>query len=236
MWTVVRLAGAKRTLVVDKDETGAAARLREDAEKLGIAHVKAELTNAVSYAALVEVARGNGVDAMIVVGPPKEAAEAVKAMKQGAWTPRIFVGLSAMHPEFTRMVGQDAEFVIGASPYAAAQRTPGNAEFVKAYRAMHQQIPDFYAACGYAAGRVLEAGLREAGALDQEKLREALMRVRVETPLGTYEVGKDGAQAGVRPPLLQFQQGRRQVVWPEASSTAKLVLPFPDWSSRTLMK
>jgi branched-chain amino acid transport system substrate-binding protein len=236
VWTVVRRAGAKLTLIVDKDETGAAARLREDAEKLGIPYVKAELTTAVGYAALVDYARQNGVDAVIVAGPAREAAEAVKAMKRGEWTPLVFVATSAMHPEFTRMVGQDAEFAIGISPYATAQRTPGNAGFVRAYRAMHKQLPDFYAACGYAAGRVLEAAVREAGALDQEKLREALMRVRVETPLGTYEAGKDGAQAGVRPPLLQLQNGRRQVVWPEAVATAKLVLPYPAWSSRTLMK
>jgi len=237
VWTVVQRAGAKRPLLLDKDESGAAARLREDAEKLGIRVIKAEVVlKTIDYRELVAYARANGVDALIVVGPPNVAAETVKAMKQGAYAPRVFIATAAMHPELTRVVGQDAEFAIGVSPYAAALRTPGNAEFVKAFRAKHKQLPDFYAASAYAAGRVLEAGLREAGALDQEKLRAALMRVRVETPLGTFEAGKDGAQAGIRPPLLQLQKGRREIVWPEAVATAKLVLPYPDWSSRTLMK
>jgi len=83
---------------------------------------------------------------------------------------------------------------------------------------------------------VLEAGLREAGTLDQEKLREALLRVRVDTPLGRYEAGSDGAQSGVRPPLLQFQHGRREVIWPQALATAKPVLPYPAWADRTALR
>lgn len=236
VWDVVKRAGAKRAMIVDRDESGVGARLWEDAQKLGIAVVRAELLPAIDYAGLVTHARAIGVDALIVIGPATEAAEAVKAMKQGAFVPRIFVASAAMQPEFSRAVGQDAEFAIGISPYAAAQRTPANAAFVKAYREKYAQLPGFYAACGYAAGRVLEAALREVGAPDQEKLREALARVRVDTPLGGYAIGKDGAQSGIRPALLQMLQGRREVVWPEAVSTARLVLPYPAWGERQLMK
>lgn len=236
VWDIVQRAGARRPLLVDKDDSGVGARLREDAEKLGITVLRAELANAAGYPELIAHARANGVDALIVSGPPRDAAEAVKAMKQGGFAPLVFVATSAMHREFTRLVGQDAEYAIGVSPYAAAQRTPGNAAFVSAYRAAHKRLPDFYAACGYAAGMVLEAGVRAAGAVDQEKLREALMRVRVETPLGVHEAGKDGAQAGARPPLLQLQKGRKQVVWPEAVASAGVVLPYPAWSARTALK
>lgn len=235
-WALVQRAGARRTLLVGGDDGGVAERLRDEADKRGIAYLRGELANAPDYPSLIAQARSKGADAVIVTGPPAEAAEAVKAMKRVGFTPRIFIATSAMHPEFTRLVGQDAEFAIGVSPYAPAMRTPGNAAFVKAYREKHQQTPGYYAACGYAAGMVLEAGLREAGTLDQEKLREALLRVRVDTPLGRYEAGSDGAQVGVRPPLLQFQHGRREVIWPQALATAKPVLPYPAWADRTALR
>lgn len=233
VWPIVQDYASKRPLLVDRDQTGMSERLREEAEKLGIAFAKADL--AAGYPLMIEQARSQGVDALIVAGDAAEAAEAVKALKKAGFAPRLVIATGSAQPEFVRKVGQDAEFVIGVSPYLPAMRTAGNAAFVRAYRAKHKQVPDFYAACGYAAGKVLEAALREAGVLDQEKIRDALTRVRVDTPLGAHEAGKDGAQAGVRPVLLQMQKGRREIVWPPALATAKSV-PYPPWSERVLLK
>jgi branched-chain amino acid transport system substrate-binding protein len=235
IWPLVLHAGAKLPLLIVKDETGVGQRLRDEAERLRLKYYSAD-TLAGDYEQLAAQARTAGIDAVIVVAPPADAAEVVKAMKKTGFAPRIFVATSAMHSEFTRIIGQDAEFAIGVSPYAPAQRTPGNAAFAKAYREKHDALPDFFAACGYAAGKLLEAGLREAGAVDQEKLRAALMRVRVDTPLGAHAAGKDGAQAGARPALLQLQRGRREIVWPESVATAKPVVPYPAWDARKRLR
>ena len=106
---------------------------------------------------------------------------------------------------------------------------------MKAFRGKYQVLPDFHAACGYAAGKLVEAGLREAGTLEQEKLRDAFARVKFDSPLGAHEAGKDNMQMGARPVLFQFQLGRRQVVWPESAATAKLVVPYPEWAGRKLL-
>ncbi len=235
-WPLLQQAGVKRPLLVDRDDTGMTTRLREDAEKLRIAYVKAEGGPSGDDAVLIERARAQGADAVIIAAPPGEAAEFVKAMKKAAFAPRIVIASTAAHPVFARAIGQDAEFTVGVMQYSPASRTPGNAAFVKAYRAKFGLAPDFFAACAYAAGAMLEAGLKASGTLDQERLREALMQVRIDTPLGSHETGKDGAQAGARPVLMQMQRGRREIVWPEASATAKAVTPFPEWGSRVLLK
>lgn len=235
IWPLVLHAGAKQPLLILKDDTGVGQRLKEEADRLKLAYFGADVS-AGDYEMLATQAKNAGIDAVVVAGPPADAAEVVKAMKKTGFAPRIFVSTSARHGEFTRLIGQDAEYAVGIAPYAIGQRTPGNAAFVKTYRARHKEIPDFFAACGYAAGKVLQAGLREAGAVDQEKLRAALMRVRVETPLGAHEAGKDGAQAGARPVLFQYQRGRREIVWPEDAATAKAVVPYPAWSERKLLK
>jgi branched-chain amino acid transport system substrate-binding protein len=235
IWPLVQHAGAKLPLLIVRDDTGVGQRLLDEAERLRLKYFTADVA-AGDYEQLAVQARNAGIDAVVVVASPAEAAEVVKAMKRTAFAPRIFVATSAMHSEFTRIVGQDAEYAIGVSPYVPALRTPGNAAFVKAYRTKYGALPDFFAACGYAAGRMLEAALREAGAVDQEKLRAALMRVRVETPLGAHEAGKDGAQAAARPALLQLQRGRREIVWPESVATAKPVVPYPAWGERKLLR
>ncbi len=230
-----RQSDAKRVLLFDNDDSGMGARLREDAKLLGLPLEVAGTGFVGDTLTIIEQARKRGIDAVIVTGAPGDAADVVKAMKKAAFAPRIIIASGARHPEFVRLVGQDAEYVVGVVQYSPAQRTPGNAAFVAAYRAKHKQAPDFFAACAYAAGKVLEAGLREAGTTDSEKLREALLRIRVDTPLGAHEAGKDGAQAGARPVLMQMQKGRREIVWPESAATAKPVVPYPAWSARTLL-
>ena len=230
-----RQAQAGRVLLFDNDDAGMGARLKDDARLLGIPLEIAGTGLLGDTVAILEQARARGIDAVVVTGGPKDAADVVKALKKAAYAPKIVLAAGARHPEFVRLVGQDAEYVVGIVQYSPVQRTPGNAAFVAAYRAKYKQAPDFFAAGAYAAGLLLEAGLREAGTTDSEKLREALLRIRVDTPLGVHEAGKDGAQAGARPVLMQMQKGRREIVWPEPAATAKLVAPYPAWSGRTLL-
>jgi len=233
VWPLVRAAGAKKPLLVDRDDTGAAQRLREQAQLTGIALERESGPS--EPAEVVARARAAGVDALVVAASGSGAGEFVKAMKKIGYAPRLFLAVGAGQAGFVRAIGQDAEYAVGVLQYSAAQRTPGNAEFVRAFREKYQLLPDFYAACGYAAGKLVEAGLREAGTLDPEKLRDAFARVKVDSPLGTHQAGKDNAQAGARPLLFQYQLGVRQVVWPEQAATAKLVVPYPDWAGRKLL-
>ena len=233
VWPLVRAAGAKKPLLVDRDDNGVGKRLREQADLAGLAVEREAGTS--EPAAVVARARAAGVDALVVSASGSGAGEFVKAMKKVGYAPRVFIATGAAQPAFVRAIGQDAEYVIGVLPYSAAQGTPGNAEFVKAFRDKYQVLPDFYAACGYAAGKLVEAGVREAGTLDQEKLRDAFARVKIDSPLGAHEAGKDNMQMGARPVLFQFQLGRRQVVWPEPAATAKLVVPYPEWAGRKLL-
>ena len=233
VWPLVRAVGAKKPLLVDRDDTGVGKRLREQADLAGLAVEREAGTS--EPAAVVARARAAGVDALVVSASGSGAGEFVKAMKKVGYAPRVFIATGAAQPAFVRAIGQDAEYVIGVLPYSAAQGTPGNAGFVKAFREKYQVLPDFYAACGYAAGKLVEAGLREAGTLDQDKLRDAFARVKIDSPLGAHEAGKDNMQMGARPVLFQFQLGRRQVVWPESAATANLVVPYPEWAGRKLL-
>ena len=235
IWPMLRAAGAVRPALIDRDDTGIGKRLREQAELAGLALLRPSEDEAVDPAALVAFARRQRVDALVLAAGSGTAAELVKAMKKSGYAPRLFIATGAAQPGFARAIGQDAEYTVAVLPYSPAQRTAGNAAFVAAFRAKYDALPDFYAACGYAAGKLAEAGLREAGTLEPDRLREAFARVKIESPLGVHEAGKDNAQAGARPVLMQYQLGRREVVWPEAAATAKLVVPYPDWAGRKLL-
>ncbi len=170
----------------------------------------------------------------IIVSPanPHDAADLVRGFKAAGFAPRLFIAGGVVNPDFIRLVGQDAEYSVGYSAYEPLAATPGNAAFVKAYRDKYNAAPDFHAACGWAAGKVIEAAVAKAGSFDQEKLRASFASIEAPTVLGGYKVAPDGSQLAATAFLVQILKGRREVIWPEAFRSAEPILPAPEWSRR----
>jgi len=186
--------------------------------------------------ALVERARGFDAQAWIGFGNAADASGTVQTFRRLGYAPALFVAQGASDPAFIGLVGQDAEQVMGLAPYDSRAATAGNAAFVAAFAKRWSAQPSLLAAQGHAAAKVLEAAVKRAGTLEQEKLREAFAALQTATPLGAYQVDQNGVQLAAQPLVLQIQKGRRNVVWPEALATAKWQLPYPAWAGRVLIK
>jgi len=235
-----RAQGLKRVVIFARDDPTSremATRAREEAVKQGFAAAEVEVHSAGTddFTPQVQKARAAGVEAWIAFGLPQDAAMMVKTFRKMRWGPRLFVAQGAADADFIKRVGQDAEYALGILAYERRARTRGNAEFAQAYAKKWSAEPSTLAAEGYAAGKVLEEAVRRAASFDQEKLREALVALETETPLGAYKVDRAGAQLAAQPLLLQVQRGRREIVWPEALATAKLQ-PYPAWDARQTLK
>jgi branched-chain amino acid transport system substrate-binding protein len=177
------------------------------------------------------------VQAWIAFGEMRDAAEMVKTLKRLGYAPRFFFVRGASDRGLISLLGQDAEFTLGATEYDPRFTTPGNDQFVKSYTAKWSAPPGPSAAEGYAAATVLAEGFRRAGTTDAEKLRAALASLAVGTVLGEYKVDRlTGEQTGEMPAVTQILNGRPQVVWPPSLGTGKPVLPYPQWRDRRLLK
>ena len=237
---VARAQGLKRIALLARDDPPSremATRAHEEAVKLGFAAAEVVIHSAGAddFTPQVQKARAAGAEAWIAFGLPQDAAEMVKTFRKQRWAPRLFVAQGAADADFVKRLGQDAEYAVGILAYDRRARTRGNAEFAGAYAKKWSAEPSVLAAEGYAAAKVLEEAVRRAASFDQEKLREALLALETETPLGAYKVDRAGAQLAARPLLAQVQRGRREIVWPEALATAKLQ-PYPAWDARQLLK
>ncbi|HYL24004.1 MAG TPA: ABC transporter substrate-binding protein, partial [Burkholderiales bacterium] len=176
-------------------------------------------------------------DGWIAFGEARDAAELVKILKKQGYVPKLVYARAAVEPRFIKLVGQDAEFVLGSKDYDPRFSTAGNAEFVKAFTAKWSAPPGPLAAAGYTAGVVLAAAVRRAGSVEPQKLRSALATLQVDTVLGPYRVDPaSGAQVGMKPVLLQIVKGRAQPVWPEAFAGERSVLPFAPWADRQVLR
>lgn len=176
-------------------------------------------------------------DAWIAFGEVRDAAEMVKILKRQGYVPKLFYARHSPDARFIALVGQDAEYALGSRDYDPRFATPGNAAFAKAYAAKWSAAPGALAAAAYAAGTVLAAAAQRAGTLDADKLRAALGELEVDTVLGRYRVDPStGAQLGMKPAVLQMQQGRARPVWPPALAAKHELAPFIAWTERKIVQ
>ena len=239
---LAKQAGLERLLILGRDDprsrdmaeaTAELARLQgfPEVEMISYAGANAD------FGPQVELARAARAQAWIAFGEAREAADMVRTFRRLDYAPQLFFARAATEPAFIDLVGQDAEFSLGAIEYDARLATPGNAAFAKAYAERWSHGPGFAAAQGYAAATVLEAAVREAGTLDAEKLRAALSGLEAGTVLGPHRVDPaNGAQAATHAAVAQILKGRPEVVWPRELETANALLPYPQWGERSLIK
>jgi branched-chain amino acid transport system substrate-binding protein len=126
---------------------------------------------------------------------------------------------------------KNTEGVFYAVSYHVDSPTPGNEEFLAAYRAKYDADPPEDAADGYAAAQVLQKAVEEVGEIDQTKLADWLRENEVDTILGPLSWDETGApeQAFL---LAQWQNGDEEIVLPEDAATSDTIVnPKPDWSN-----
>jgi branched-chain amino acid transport system substrate-binding protein len=162
-----------------------------------------------------------------------ESVLSVRQSKELDYNPKLlFAGHGAAVPEFYKALARDAEFVLASDHWDPRMKTPGNAEFVERFKKKYGREPNYHAAGTYGAMQVLEAAVKKAGALDQDRIRATLVELDIQTIFGHYKVSETGAQVGKTAVIIQWQGGKKEIVWPGSTATGTAMLPAPPWAER----
>ena len=237
---LARSAGAEHLIILSRgdqmvSEMADATRARAQEQGFAGAEVQVYRGGEEDFSPYVAKA-GAGAEAWLAFGEVRDAAGMITAFKKLGYAPRLFFARSAADRRLIALVGQDAEFTLGAQEYDAKWKSAGNEQFATAFTAKWSAPPGFAAAQGYAAATVLAEAVRRSGSLDQAKLRETLARMECDTVLGGYKVDpKSGEQRAAKAAVVQIQRGRPQVVWPPALQSASLQ-PYPQWNERVRLE
>ncbi len=103
---------------------------------------------------------------------------------------------------------------------------PPPGEFVKRFRSAYRKDPDYPAAQGYNIGLILSKCVEDAGTLDDKTLRAMARGSAFKTFYGLFETDRNGFQTGHEMVVVQWQGGRKVIVYPELYSDAPFVYPM----------
>ena len=230
--------GLKTVAVVNEDtlfSKAAASGAVELAKKKGLQVVFTEAypKGNTDFSALLTKLRAANADVVAAATYFDDAVALTRQMKELNVNPKMYgVTVGGDLPEFYDTLKQNAEFIYGATQWEHTLPYPGNQEFFDTYKKEFAHEPSYHSAAGYAGCLIYAEGVRRAGSLDADKVREALLKLELKTAFGEYKVDQDGFQTAHKMVTFQWQGEKKVTVWPDDLAQAKARFPTPPWTQR----
>ena len=184
------------------------------------------------FSEIVETVRTTRPDVFVAVGRFQNDLRLARQLAESETGLTAAAVVAAGVHQFGEQLGGLAEGFIGPSQWEAeagyaADYGPSAAHVLSSlHRAGHQEV-DYPMAQAYAAGVVMQRCLLEAGSLEDSALRQAAASLDFTTFYGRFRIdAATGLQTGRSTLLVQWQDGRKVVVWPPESANGALRCPW----------
>ncbi|MCG6534151.1 MAG: ABC transporter substrate-binding protein [Syntrophales bacterium LBB04] len=172
-------------------------------------------------------------DVVYMISYIMDASLLMKQSKELKLTPKIFIGGAAgfTMPEFKKSAGIASEKVISATLWYQVLKYPGAMDYFNRYVAKYKGETEYHGAEAYAAAFVIADALRRAKSFKSDDIKQALSETNLMTVFGpikfvAYEKFKN--QNRLPTYVVQWIDGKLELVWPAALATEQFVYPV-DW-------
>ena len=190
------------------------------------------------YTAVLETAKSKNPDIFIWAGYEADALPMLEQAKAMNFAPPFFIGAPPGWPaDFGESPLAESVTLYGMWAPSISKISDVSRKFSEGYVARNGAEPaTYFAPMGYTVVYIVAEAIERAGSLDTEALIEAMEATSYESPLGetiTFSPSNIIKHQGIRgQKILQWQNGRQEVIWPFEYQTAEPVYPFPGWDQR----
>ncbi|MBM4271814.1 MAG: ABC transporter substrate-binding protein [Deltaproteobacteria bacterium] len=172
-------------------------------------------------------------DIVYMISYIMDASLLMKQAKELKLTPKMFIGGAAgfTMPEFKKNAGIASEKVISATLWHEVLRYPGAMDYYKRYVARFKSETEYHGAEAYAAAYVIADVLKRAKSYSSADIKQALSETNMMTVFGpvkfiSYDKFKN--QNKLPTYVVQWINGKLELVWPANLATKKFVYPV-NW-------
>lgn len=184
------------------------------------------------FSAVLEEMRAEKPDVVVAVGRVRNDLQLARQLVASGMKVGAAVVVAAGIQGFQGDLGNLADRFVGPSqwePEAAYTPDfgPASGQVIASLRRDGLRHVDYPSAQAYAAGVVVQRCLEETGGADSQALREAASKLDFSTFYGSFKIDAEtGRQTGRQVLLVQWQRGRKVIVWPPQSAQADLIYPW----------
>lgn len=180
------------------------------------------------FRSIIERIVAFGAEAVSMGGYYAPSIVLTRQMIERGFNPTAYHFIQAADGVTKDALGANVEAIFGRSPWEPTIATEQSQAFVRAYETAYRREPSYHSAAAYAAGQVVRAAIEAVGT-DRARIREFLAASTVPTIMGPYRVDERGRQMGYRYVAIQWQNGTKKIVWPNAVAQAQPIFPKPQW-------
>jgi branched-chain amino acid transport system substrate-binding protein len=134
---------------------------------------------------------------------------------------------------FIKDVGRIADYMLDGNHWYN-HKHPRVAGVIAAFDKAYGQPFAYEWMLGYQSAWVLKDALERAGAADRDRVRDALAKTNLRDQIVPYPIVFDehGQNPQARALLMQVQNGKIAVVYPQEFAEARPIIPVPAWDKR----
>jgi branched-chain amino acid transport system substrate-binding protein len=181
---------------------------------------------------LVKVKQMNP-DLVYMISYIMDASLLMRQARELKLTPKLFVGGAAGFtlPEFNQNAGKAANFVVSATLWHQVLPLPGAMDYFNRFKGKYNKDTEYHGAEAYAAAYVIKDVLSRAKSFSPEDIKQALHETKLMTVFGPVQFtsyDKKTNQNRLTTYVVQWQDGKLQLIWPKNLANAKYHYPV-DW-------
>lgn len=196
---------------------------------------------ATDISALLTKIRHLNPDILAVAGYTADALMVMRQSKELNVNPQMYVfSVGVMIPSFVEELGADANYAYEGEWWLPTMKVEDKvfgttADYVKACKDKFgsDYMPEYHVSGATTSGILLQLAIEKADSLDTEKVRDALASLDVE--LSTWPAiafNEKGQNVKWPHPVIQVQDGKYILVYPEESQEKAPIHPTPEWKKR----
>jgi branched-chain amino acid transport system substrate-binding protein len=189
-------------------------------------------TGSADFEPLLLMAKDKDPDLVYMNSRPMDASLLMQQAKILNLNPKLYVGNAAGFalPEFQRNAGEAAEYVYSPTLWTPSVPYRGAKDYYDKFAAKYNSPTDYHGAQAYAAMYVIADALKRAKSLTHKGVRDALAETEMMTVFGPVKFvsyGKKKQQNSLPTYLVQWINGKLEIVWPKEVATARYIYPAP---------
>lgn len=219
--------------------TSSAKGFRAVCEKKGINIVfdQAYESGAIDFKPMLANMRNTNPDMVFAVSYVMDASMIVKQMKELDFNTKLLVGGGAGYtmPEFKENAASASEYVASTTLWVPSVTWPGAGDYFNNYKQKYGKEPDYHGAQAYASMYIIADALNRVKEMNNTGIQKALKETDMMTIMGPVKFEDwEGYNNQNKPNtyVVQWQNGKLEVIWPEKVKSVSYVYPVPGWKER----
>jgi branched-chain amino acid transport system substrate-binding protein len=184
------------------------------------------------FSTLILEAKAAEADTLLGMPNTPDGIAIVRGLSDLGWTPKFTMLVRAPDGNtWGETLSKLGDYIAFFPGWHNGEKFPGVAEINTRHQADFGRPADVLVGPAYACVQILADAIERAGTLDRDSIRDALKDTDLMTVIGPVTFNADGT-GNVLNPVVQWLNGKQELVWPVDQKTADFAFPAPPFEER----